>query len=204
MKAGKIGATYLAIFLEPSIHPDILNEVKLLSHDKHREVRFYDEHENEAIIYPKESRVVATLVEGKKLMSYLPTDYQFYEVHLEKNILTTSSDIDAIFQWKAAKHITLINDNPFDESSVELFLRVQELTSLANLNRLTLTIHSHSFRKLDVCKLLNQLPLLNAVEFVAADDMSKHDFDEFVGHQAQPYAYDQVIEGNRVIYKNHL
>lgn len=204
LKAGKIGGSYLAIFIEPSIHPDIFSEIKQLSHDKHREVRFYDEHENEAIIYPKDGRVVATLVDGKGLLSYLPCDYRFYEVHSDRNVLTTSADIDAIVQWKIARQITLINDNPLDESTVQLFERVAELRALANLNRLILTVHSKSYRKLDVRRFLNHLPMLNAVEFVAGVDMTQQEFQEFVDHQAQPYAYDKFVEIDRVIYKNHL
>lgn len=204
LKAGEIGATYLAIFLEPSIHANILNEVKQLSHDKHREVRFYDEHENEAIIYPKMNSVVATLVEGRKLITYLPTDYQYYQVHSKSNVLTTSADIDAILQWRTAKQITLINDNPLDESTVELFQRARELSALSQLNKLILTVHSHSYRKLDVNFFLNRLPSLSAVEFVAGNEMTTEEFHEFVDHQAQPYAYDQEVEAGRVIYKNHL
>lgn len=167
----------------------------------HSQVRFYDENENEAILMLHEDRAVARVANGDNMLAKLPASYRTYDIRYESAnaTATATADLDAILSWKLARQISVKDHS---DVAIDMMRRYKELRNLAMLHKLTLVVQRHSYKRLFVRQFLNHVSQLSEVEFVAGEGMTREALQEFVDQQEPPYAYEALLAGDRVIYKN--
>lgn len=202
LKAGEIGVGYLAVFMEPSIHPGIWNEIPNMVNSPHSQVRFYDENDNEAILLINEKKAIAKLSSSDNMLVKLPSFYQTYDIRYESpDAKTTSADVDAILTWKMAVEISV---EDYSDVAVDLMARFEKVRSLDSLKQLTLVVQRHSYKQLFVGTFLSHVSQLEKVEFLAGEGLTSEELQAFVDQQEIPTAYEIHVKSDRVIYKKTL
>lgn len=159
-------------------------------------LHFHDTHNNYLRLSPKAESVYGRFVQGKEILACLPRNYVSYELSLGKDVVITTEDIEAMLTWREAGRI-MVTD--MANLAYDLSLHIDEMPKKWHLERLVLTVQRHSYKELNVKKLLDQVSMIGSARFEASPSMTADDLIAFYSKQGRLYPYNCKIIDRAVV-----
>lgn len=148
---------------------------------KYRHVQIHDKYNNYLQLFPSGYRsVYGRFVQGEKLLASMPRDCMKYDISLGKGVAVTTADIDAMLTWREALTIRITDSA---DLAYDLSQRIHAMEEKWLLEHLALTVQRHSYKQLDVAKILKKVVLMGSAYFDASPDMTAAEMKEFADNQ---------------------
>lgn len=163
---------------------DAVNE--LSTNDDYEEMNFWKDRDNQVTLHPdkahKQASVNAHFTISNELKN-LPSTYNNYRVIFLENATVTEADVNAIFQWHAAKEVQLLDESGQSDVALLLSRRAREFNA-TNLESLSFVFHGKTCGEIDATLFFQHLPSLNTIRFFGnlfeTDFTDLHIFEEMV------------------------
>lgn len=124
-------------------------------------------------------------------MANLPKNYREYSIVLEKGVVVTPADIDAILTWRTAE-VLEINDN----ADVAYELSLRPTTKQRVLTSIVFTVQRHSYKALKVNSLVDKYLTQQGMLFRPAFHMTPEEMKEFVANQSGSFMRRTTVSSN--------
>lgn len=148
---------------------------------KYRHVQIHDKYNNYLILSTSGFRSVhGRFVQGEKLLASVLRNYKTYDISLGKGVAVTTDDIDAMLTWREARVIQ-ISDSA--DLAYDLSQRIHAIEKHWVLEELVFTVQRHSYKQLDVKKILDKVVMMSDAYFKASPDMTSDEMKEFANNQ---------------------
>lgn len=179
-KQGLIGGEAIWIHVHSSVKCNISDVEPFFNNLRLLTVYLSYEDGSTVSVSPAFGKVQATFAQVETELAKLPKRMTKYEIKLIRDAVVTDADIDAIVEWftPSAETISIIG---VGNVAYRLSQRLDGIKGSSRLH-LHLTVDRQSYKQLDASKFLAALRRTTIV-FVAADDMTESEFDEFVNNQ---------------------
>lgn len=198
---GQLAGDFQFIDIAQSAGGQLLDVFKIPSIQKYRFISIIDKYNNAMNYSPQSYRSVnGRFVQGESLLAILPRDCMKYEISLGSDVIITTADIDAMLTWSEATRINIADS---DNLAYDLSQRIHEMGQKWLIEGLSLTVQRHSYKQLDVVKILKKLLLLGPVYFKAAPDMTDAEMEEFAANQDPAGFYNCKLSGRSLMCKRY-
>lgn len=191
LKAGEIGTKYHSISVEPTAHPDTLNEITSFAGSDLREIHFFDHIRNRFELRPAEKIALVKLTFSQGLLRFLPTNYRSYIIFNGEAI--APSDIDAMLKWKSAERIQIEDQSDAAEQLERHSQRLSELTKLKKFGVSVQFLY-------EVRNLLKALTHVQVVEFYLGEFWDEEMLHEYYQKQINLLSYKKALVGRTLRY----
>lgn len=179
------------VYVVPSAHPDILNEISSFAQSDLREIHFSDLLGNRFQLRPAEKIAMAKLTFSQGLLRFLPKNYRSYIIFNGEAI--APSDIDAMMQWKSAERIQIEDQS---DAATELERRSSRLSQLTKLKKFGTSVQF----LYDVRNLLKALTHVQVVEFYCGEFWDDEMLHEYFQKQINLLSYKKTLLGRTIQY----
>lgn len=166
-------------------HPQVLLQPQYFENSSYYMMTFTSSSEegpNQIMIFPQYSIARINFRDGINLFSGVPRNYRQYTVSYSYPAMPSIENIDSILKWNQALELDI-----FDLEHVVLTLmdRIDELSKLDSLQKLTLSMFDENYEHIDVATFIENLPSLGEIVFQAYH-MSQSQMEEFEAKNKVP------------------
>lgn len=165
LKDGKFNGIFGKIYVTNGAHSDILLQAKHLENITEPLTLIpTDSYKEQDQIYRTrtEARIQFIHSDVSAILNAVPTSYQRYKVTYKKPATATVENVDAILQWKSAKHLEVEDDGGVLAPSISQ--RIGELSK--ELEYLQLSFDEKTYDQINVAEFFDSLPAVRYIGFV--------------------------------------